>query len=155
MVPVKERPSPSWPRHPKPGAGQHYGYLWPCLGPLFTLFRVLVALVNGMISGWTVNLFGGGNERVEVPTPTCCPHAGQTTAGKLHHLFDHGFVRLPRDIGGAIMVGVLLSGTLSILIPPDFFADTLHSGILSMLLIMAAGIPFMSVRQDRFQLPLL
>jgi copper chaperone CopZ len=48
---------------------------------------------------------------------------------------------LPRDIGLPLLLGVLIAGTLSALVPPDSLAAYLGSGVLSILLLMVAGVP--------------
>jgi hypothetical protein len=53
----------------------------------------------------------------------------------------YGFVSLPRDIGGAMIVGLLIAAAISAFVPKDFFGEVLGGGIVAMLIMMAVGIP--------------
>jgi copper chaperone CopZ len=56
-------------------------------------------------------------------------------------MLRYGFITLPRDIGGALLIGLVLAGLLGALVPASFFADTLGRGIMPMLLMIVIGIP--------------
>lgn len=53
----------------------------------------------------------------------------------------YGFVTLPKDIGRALLIGVVLSGVISALIEPDTLRAYLGGGIVPMIAAMAIGIP--------------
>ncbi|MBM4164356.1 MAG: permease [Lentisphaerae bacterium] len=52
-----------------------------------------------------------------------------------------GFVTLPRDMARPLILGVLISGVVSGVVPEDFFAGRLPPGIASYALALAIGIP--------------
>jgi uncharacterized protein len=54
---------------------------------------------------------------------------------------DYGFVALPRDIGGALLWGVVIAGAIAALTPPGTLSPYLGGGITAILLMMAVGIP--------------
>ena len=54
---------------------------------------------------------------------------------------EYGFIILPRDIGVALLVGVVIAGAIGALVPPNQWQPYLGGGILSILLMMALGIP--------------
>jgi uncharacterized membrane protein YraQ (UPF0718 family) len=116
---------------------------WGLLGPLFAVFRMAVAFVTGVICGVAVEAFTPPSEESEGECrdehcPTCNPESG---AHKWKQVFVYGFGTLPRDIGQALLVGILVSGLLGALVPADFFTRYLSSEWLSMLAVMALGIP--------------
>ncbi len=114
------------------------------LGPVFAVFRPMVAFLSGILGGVLVNVFGyeKGAAPDEHPacTAECCGGAGNHGSG-LMRAVRYGFVTLPRDIHKALIVGILIAGVISAAVPDDFFAGILGGGILSMLVMMAVGIP--------------
>jgi uncharacterized membrane protein YraQ (UPF0718 family)/copper chaperone CopZ len=114
------------------------------LGPVFAVFRPVVAFTSGILGGALVNLFGyeKGASVEEHPTCTaeCCSGVENGRGGLLRGV-RYGFISLPRDIHRALVVGILIAGAISAAVPRDFFASVLGGGILSMLVMMAVGIP--------------
>jgi copper chaperone CopZ len=120
---------------------------WALLGPIFALVRPLVALLTGLGGGALVHWFG---ER-EAPAQTenlpaknhcresCC--ADQQQRGPLWRAIRYGLVVLPRDIGGALVLGVLIAGLIAALVPQGALEPYLGGGMLAILLLMATGVP--------------
>ncbi len=114
------------------------------LGPVFAVFRPLVALVTGLIGGIFVDVFNwGGKSKESTPLEwleECC------AAGKLSGRFvkglKYGFITLPRDIGTAMLVGLVVAAVISTVVPDDFFTEKLlGTGIFAMVVMMFLGIP--------------
>lgn len=70
----------------------------------------------------------------------CCRSQASEAPGWQRAL-RYGFITLPGDIGGAILIGLLISGVLGAVIPPGFFAEHLPEGLLQLGVAMAIGIP--------------
>jgi len=116
---------------------------WGLLGPLFAVFRTAVAFITGVICGAAVEAFtppseDSGSECADEHCPSCHPKSGMN---KWKQVFTYGFGTLPRDIGRALLIGIIISGLLGALVPEDFFTRYLSSEWLSMLAVMALGIP--------------
>jgi len=116
------------------------------LGPVFAIFRPIVALLTGLIGGALVQLFGEMNEShpAEAPKGACCTEAccaGKHERSALSRLLRYGFVTLPADIGIALLVGVLIAGVMTAMVPRDQLHVYLGGGVVSILLLMAAGVP--------------
>ncbi len=111
------------------------------LGPVYAIFRPLAALVTGLIGGGLVQLFDSQPAGISQPecTDACCSQKKQKP--KVVRALEHGFVTLPRDIGKAMLVGLVIAGVISAVVPEDFFAPLLGGGILAMVVMMALGIP--------------
>jgi hypothetical protein len=113
------------------------------LGPVFAIFRPLAALVTGLVGGALVDVFGQsakeGNSRPQECTDECC-HDGKVTARIVRGL-RYGFVTLPRDIGKAMLVGLAVAALISAVVPDNFFAEKLGTGIFPMVVMMFLGIP--------------
>ena len=113
------------------------------LGPVFAVFRPVVAFVSGLLGGILVNLFGyekgaAPEERLAC-TAECC--SGARNHGGLLRGLRYGFVTLPRDINKALIIGILIAGAISAAVPEDYLSSVLGGGIVSMLIMMAVGIP--------------
>jgi uncharacterized membrane protein YraQ (UPF0718 family) len=114
------------------------------LGPVFAVFRPLVALITGLIGGILVNVFNRNRKGEESAPSECldeCCAAGKVSSRFIRGL-KYGFVTLPRDIGKAMLVGLVIAAAISTVVPDDFFAEKLlGTGIFAMVVMMILGIP--------------
>lgn len=117
------------------------------LGPVFAIFRPIVALLTGVFGGLLVQLAGEQPRRVyeagEREPDTCAEDCCSGAARKPGYVraLQYGFITLPRDIGLALVVGVLIAGGMSVAVPQGQLHAYLGGGIVSILLLMAAGVP--------------
>jgi uncharacterized membrane protein YraQ (UPF0718 family) len=113
------------------------------LGPVFAIFRPLAAFVTGTVGGVFVNLFGepeDDNKQSHTDcTDECC--RGGKLGGRLIAGLKYGFMTLPRDIGKAMLVGLIIAAIISVAVPDGFFAEKLGTGIFAMVVMMFLGIP--------------
>jgi uncharacterized membrane protein YraQ (UPF0718 family) len=125
------------------------------LDPIMTVLRPLVAFVTATVAGITENLFSKSNAPKAVPDLTCpvdgccdgtdCP----PEAHRNHHtLFEkitaglrYAFTEVWGDLAGLFMIGLILAGIITALIPDDIFTRYLGGGLSTMLIMLAAGIP--------------
>jgi uncharacterized membrane protein YraQ (UPF0718 family) len=113
------------------------------LGPIFAVIRPIAALITGLIGGVSVDSFAHGRTSQVERDPcdgSCCQKA-PSFGRKFINGMRHGFVVLPRNIGKAMLVGLVVAALITVFVPPNFFADKLGSGIGAMLLMMVLGIP--------------
>jgi len=112
------------------------------LGPVLAVFRPVAALITGLVGGALINACdvpraaSGGEAGGEEPA---CPRDGlrRLVAGGV----KYAFVTLPRDIGPAMVVGLLIAAVISALVPDGYFAGLMGTGLAAMLVMMALGIP--------------
>lgn len=112
------------------------------LGPVFAIYRPLVALASGLLGGSLVSLLASGGEekeKIEQCQDECC--TGSQKQGKISRVFRYGFVTLPRDIAKPLVIGLLIAGVLSAIVPEDYFADIFGGGVLAMIMMMIVAIP--------------
>ena len=120
------------------------------LGPFLAVVRPVAALLTGFLGGGLVYAFDRNDDEKpaeEVESASCssgsdCCEGDEAPRKKT--LFDgltYGLVTLPRDIGRALIVGILLSGVISALIEPRALEGYLGGGVWPMLAAMAVGIP--------------
>lgn len=114
------------------------------LGPVFAIVRPIVAFISGIIGGMLVDTFAPENSSIEENNSTnninsCCEkHAN---SNKFLQAMHHGFVTIPKDIGGSLFVGVFAASLISAIVPDDFFVQHLSSGIGTMFIIVLLSIP--------------
>jgi uncharacterized membrane protein YraQ (UPF0718 family) len=109
------------------------------LGWIFAIFRAAVAFLSGIICGTAVTLASHGEEDAAAECEDECCQPDQKPM--LRRMLEYGFISLPRDIARAVLIGIILSGIISGLIPDDFFADRLGNSPLTMLIMLCIGIP--------------
>jgi len=124
---------------------------WGMLGPVLGIFRPVVALLSGLLGGLLVSLFGEPETAsvAEDKVGTACAtgncgmeeRPGEGFWARVLHVFHYGFVTLPGDIARPLLVGMILAGVISALVPPDALAPYIGGGILAMLAMIAIGIP--------------
>jgi len=117
------------------------------LGLTFAVYRPVVALATGLLGGLLVMLFVQSNHAAEdaEPPPQCTDHCccceGREKRGVVRRALEYGLVTLPRDIGPALLAGVVIAGAISTLVSPNQLQPYLGGGVLSIVMMMALGIP--------------
>lgn len=108
------------------------------MGGLFAVLRPLAALISGVISGFAVEVLGLDPPEVELGNNDADE---EETRPWLVRIFYHGFVVLPRSVGGALILGAAVSAIVMTAVPGDFIAQKISSPLVQMLLTLAVGIP--------------
>ncbi len=108
------------------------------MGGLFALFRPLAALVSGILCGFAVEALDGDSPTAgDIPEPEIEAETSPWWIRVLHN----GFVVLPRSVGGALVMGALVSALVMALVPENYIAEKISSPLLQMVLMLAFGIP--------------
>ncbi|MDJ0986080.1 MAG: SO_0444 family Cu/Zn efflux transporter [Desulfobacterales bacterium] len=126
------------------------------LDPIMTVARPVVAFITAAVAGITENLFGPKNETTRITPDLTCPVDGccdgencSPEEHRLHHTFGEKLAAgmrfavddLWNDLAGWFMIGMILAGLITVLIPPDMFGKYLGAGLPAMLIMLAVGIP--------------
>lgn len=112
------------------------------LGPVFAIFRPAAAFVSGLIGGSliaSIEKSDTHNEASEESQGDCCSQKDKQSI--LRRILHHGFVTLPRDIAAPLMIGLLIAGMISAFVPATLASQLIGTGFLSMLAMMALGMP--------------
>jgi uncharacterized protein len=107
------------------------------LGPVLAVLRPIIALVTGLVGGSLVRAVAQGEETAAAPAPPRAAEHGP----RLRRALAYGLGVLPRDIGRALVVGILLAALITVLVPPGALAGVLGGGVLPILVMIAVGIP--------------
>jgi len=117
------------------------------LGLVMAIFRPVAAFVTGLLGGFLVNLLPERADDDPPPPPAapCCEAQSAARESPAppawRRALEHGFVQLPDDIGGALLIGILLAATVVTFMPDHIFERLAGGGFATMLLMMLVGIP--------------
>jgi uncharacterized membrane protein YraQ (UPF0718 family) len=116
------------------------------LDPIMTVLRPAAAFVSGIFAGFLENSVG----KTESPSPLSflpsAPLKGTSPAqlGGMKKIFQglkYGFVDVWGDIVVWFVIGTVAAGIITVVIPDSFLETYLAGGILSMVLMLVAGVP--------------
>jgi uncharacterized protein len=122
---------------------------WGMLGPVFAIFRPFAALVMGITGGLVTNLFSvkqtpaldGGHKRFEC---NICydtsPHS-HSLAHRVRRIFTYAYRDFFDDISVNLSIGIVISGAIAFFVPDHFFEKYVGNEFVSMLMMIALGIP--------------
>ncbi len=113
------------------------------LGPLFAIFRPLAAFVTGIVGGSLIDVFDQNTRDNGLTPPECSDECCSSAKNnrKVARGLKYGFVTLPRDIGKAMLIGLVIAAIISALVPDGYFAEKLGTGIFAMVVMVFLGIP--------------
>jgi uncharacterized membrane protein YraQ (UPF0718 family)/copper chaperone CopZ len=120
------------------------------LGPFLAAVRPVAALITGVLGGGLVQAFDEDDEPSTAAVQAAAEADSCSTGGcdqpppgrtKVTEALHYGLVTLPRDIGRALVAGVLISGLIATIVAPRALESYLGGGLLPMLAAMAVGIP--------------
>lgn len=118
------------------------------LGLPFAILRPIAAFCNALLGGWLINKFADDDRVADssVADAGCscgCEKSEEKTSfwSRMGEALSFGFVEMMQDIGKWLVVGLLVAGLITILVPDDFFAMFRGNTQLSMLLVLAISIP--------------
>jgi hypothetical protein len=118
------------------------------LDPIMTIFRPMAAWLTAMCAGIAENVFSRTDDAPDMSSQAC-PTCGNSAAdnhthtkqAKFKRAMEYAFVDLVSDISKWLIIGIILAGVISAVIPAGFFENYLGSGIFSMLVMLLVGIP--------------
>lgn len=143
------------------------GITWALMDPVMTIVRPFSAVVTAIVSGLAVNRFAPNSPADDTPTgaegdlpspeanaepsdpndpasPSCCASKAPpklSLAQRGLASVRYGYGKLMEDLTPWFLLGFLISGLITVVVPEDFFGDTLPNGWLSMLAMLALSLP--------------
>lgn len=126
------------------------------LGGAFAIVRIIVAFVCGIVTGYLIELFCKEKPKPAIPemanlsfTPikpetsepelSCCSSKKEKRGWR--ECLHYGFITLPTDLAGALIVGLVLAGLITTLLPGDMLHGSLSSGPLAFLFATIISLP--------------
>lgn len=110
------------------------------LGWVFGVFRIIASFVTGILAGIFVNLFGRNDDGTLLPM-AADSSVEDTMAYRARNLAHYVEYELLGSIANSLMLGFLIAGLITVLVPEGFFEMYMGSDFISMLVMLAIGIP--------------
>lgn len=120
------------------------------MGLPFAVIRPLVALLTALFGGMMVDWFDRGDalsaQASAAHAPSCgCGHDHSAHAhgflARLKEAFHYAFVEMMQDIGKWLVVGLVVAGLITVLVPDSFFALFAGNSLMSILFVLLFSIP--------------
>ena len=110
------------------------------LGPLFAIFRPLAAFITGITIG-VLNFIFNREPQKKVKEKHHHSKNELNTKEKITGVFKYGFVELAEDIGKWLIIGVLIGGVLTAVIPQEFIEKFLPFRWMHFLIMLIIALP--------------
>ena len=107
------------------------------LGWIFAAIRVITAFISGIICGTLTEIL----DKEEPILEPVNNNSEIKIKNKTLEVFRYGFINLPQDIGKSLVIGLIIAGLITALIPKEFFTAYLNNTFLSMLVMLLVGLP--------------
>ncbi len=117
------------------------------MGIIFTIFRIIAAFFTGIFSGIIVNIFNRDDPEAPPDKAVECafcsvelPHS-HSLGEKFRWVVNYAFSQLVKDIGGWLLIGILIGGVIGYIIPEGGIEQYLGSPVAMYLLMFVVGTP--------------
>ncbi len=117
------------------------------MGPVYAVFRPLASFLSGIMVGlvthWQEKKEDGpvGKEKVTAKDSTGTPPAEGKPSKSFKEALVYGFQVVPSEIAKWLIIGVVIGGAITALVPEDFGTRYLHNPVLSYAAILLLSIP--------------
>ena len=107
------------------------------LGLGFAILRPVAALVTGVCGGLLVNRLVKDDDAAVATDATCAVETGN----RLWRVLKYAYFRMIQDIGGRLVLGLLVAALIQVAIPDEFFLTFGKQPLLQMLVILMVAVP--------------
>ena len=124
------------------------------MGLPFAIIRPVAALLTALFGGQLVNKVCKNQEQTTICSPGdsstsethhCCSHCKKEESigftARLRESFRYAFVEMMGDIGKWLVVGLVVAGLITVLVPDSFFSVFRGNTMMSMLLVLCISVP--------------
>ena len=111
------------------------------LGPIFAIFRPVVALISGILGGFFVSISEKDLDE-DSPVSDCNDECCDNNKSKLYQIFNYGFIKLVQDIASPLVIGIIFAALIFYFIPNSYFSELgIGTGLVGMLIMLLIGLP--------------
>lgn len=110
------------------------------MGLPFAIIRPIVAFLTAILGGEMVNVFEDKDEIIVV-RKTIETEQPKSFFEKLKESLSYGFVEMMADIGKWLVVGLVVAGMITTLVPDQWFEVFKDNSLLSILLVLCISVP--------------
>jgi uncharacterized membrane protein YraQ (UPF0718 family)/copper chaperone CopZ len=107
------------------------------LGLGFAIIRPVAALVTGVCGGILVNRLVKEDDAAVTSASACEVETGN----RLWRVLKYAYYKMIRDIGGRLVIGLLVAALIQVAIPDEFFLTFGNQPLLQMLVILVVAVP--------------
>ena len=107
------------------------------LGLGFAIIRPVAALITGVCGGLLVNHLVKEDDATELSASSC----DMETGNRLWRVLKYAFYKMIRDIGGRLVIGLLVAALIQVAIPDEFFLTFGSQPLLQMMVILVVAVP--------------
>lgn len=107
------------------------------MGLGFAVIRPVAALITGVCGGWLVNRLVKEDDAAVIAGSSCSPESGS----RLWRVLKYSFFQMIQDIGGRLVIGLLVAALIQVAIPDEFFLHFGRQPLLQMLVILMVAVP--------------
>ncbi|MBN2725382.1 MAG: permease [Deltaproteobacteria bacterium] len=112
---------------------------WAFMGWFFTLGRLIVSIIIGLVAG-LISIFSEVEDSTE-ENSEISSNKPESSSGRLKEIINYTFIELPSTIASSILLGLLIGGLITTLIPPGFIHEHIGTGIWGILISVIIAIP--------------
>ncbi|MBN2008262.1 permease [candidate division KSB1 bacterium] len=117
-----------------------YMITYSLIGWVFAVFRIIAAAVTSFFAGIFVNIITGPNTEIDANASSNSINR-DTWKDRAKSIVNYVEFELLGPIANTLILGIVIAGIISAVIPDSFFETYLGNPFLSMLLMMVVGIP--------------
>lgn len=116
------------------------------MGLPFAIIRPIAALVTSLFAGQMVNTFDKEEDAHQVHAKQCedgccCGEKHESFLHRCKEAIKYAFVEMMADIGKWLLIGLVVAGLITVLVPDSFFEIFAGNSFLSMLLVLCLAVP--------------
>ena len=107
------------------------------MGLGFAIIRPAAALITGVCGGLLVNRLVPEDDDAMTSGPSCEVETGN----KIWRVLKYAYFKMIQDIGGRLVIGLLVAALIQVAIPDEFFLHFGSQPLLQMLVILIVAVP--------------
>ena len=112
------------------------------MGPFFAAYRVAASFLAGLFAGVVTNLTSKNDPTPEQTQTQIENNQEKVNIGqRIRRVFHYAYFELLSEIGKWLVIGILIGGIITFVIPDNFFSETLTTGWQTILLMIVVSIP--------------
>ena len=111
------------------------------LGGGFAVLRPVVALITALFGGMLTGATDKGDDKTAAESDGADVQMPSSFAGRCREALRYGFSEMIEDIGGHLLVGLLIAGAIAVFLPDGFFTTFADRPLINMLAVLAISIP--------------
>lgn len=111
------------------------------MGPVLAVFRPIASFFSGILVGIITHFKGGERSAEESTASKPIAVNGSNKNKSLKEVFVYGFKVLPAEIAKWLVIGVIIGGAISAVVPANFGVKYLGTPLMNYLVILLISIP--------------